>query len=211
MSLKAIGAGLGRTGTNSLRLALNDLGLGPCHHMHEVVAHFPVQVPLWDAAAKGRPDWQAIYDGYLSAVDWPTASFYRELHAVYPDAKFILTVRSLESWVDSFSETIYALMAGRAQAPAQLGPWFDMSMPILAKAGFPLGLDKAALGDAFRAHTAAVKAAIPADKLLVYEVKEGWAPLCSFLDLPIPATEFPRTNNREDFWENVRRASAPPA
>src|SRR5215216_2061299 len=103
MPLSVIGTGVGRTGTYSLKLALNQLGLGPCHHMEEVLLHMPVQVPLWAAAADGRPDWEAIYNGYRSGVDWPTAGFFRELRAAYPHARFVLTIRSPESWLQSFS------------------------------------------------------------------------------------------------------------
>lgn len=211
VTLKVIGTGVGRTGTNSLRLALNELGLGPCHHMEEVAMRMPVQVPLWRAAVDGHADWAAIYQGYLSAVDWPTAGFFRELFKAYPDAKFVHTLRSPESWVASFSETIYLLMSGRDQAPPHMQLWFDMAIPLLAKSGFPSGLDKAGLEKAFLAHNEAVKAAIPAKSLLVYEVRQGWEPLCAFLGVPVPANAFPKTNNREGFWEIVKRASAPPA
>lgn len=209
MALEIIGAGVGRTGTRSLQLALNQLELGPCYHMIEVAQSLPVSVPLWLAALDGRADWETIFKGYRSAVDWPTAGFYRELHAAYPSAKFILTVRSPESWAESFSETIYKLQAGGDQAPAAFKPWFDMANGVVAKSGFPFGLDVAGLAKAFIAHTDGVKAAIPADHLLVYEVKDGWGPLCAFLGKPVPAEPFPRTNSREEFWATV--AAAMPA
>ena len=120
MPLNVIGAGVGRTGTYSFKLALNQLGLGPCHHMEEVLHQMPVQVPLWTAAVNRQPDWAAIYDGYKSAVDWPTAGFFRELSAAYPSARFVLTHRSPESWAQSFSETIYILLAGKADAPGEM-------------------------------------------------------------------------------------------
>jgi hypothetical protein len=204
MTLRVIGAGIGRTGTYSLKLALNQLGLGPTHHMEEVLHHMAVQVPLWTAAARGEADWGAIYDGYQSAVDWPTAGFFRELHAKYPSAKFVLTVRSPESWVASFSDTIYKLIgAGTAGAPPQMHDWIHMGSSVIAKTGFPNGLDEAGLTKAFNAHNAAVKAAIPASQLLVYQVKEGWEPLCAFLGAPVPAEAFPRTNDRGEFWDRV--------
>ena len=203
MSLKVIGAGVGRTGTYSLKLAINRLGLGPCHHMEEVLHNQPVQVPLWAAAAAGHPDWEAIYKGYESAVDWPTARFFRELSAAYPTAKFILTHRSPESWAQSFSETIYKLLAERDQAPKDLQAWLDMSSGVIARTGFPDGLELAGLMEAFTAHNDAVKAAIPAQQLLVYQVKDGWDPLCRFLDVPVPAEPFPRTNHRAEFWDRV--------
>ena len=203
MALQVIGAGLGRTGTKSLQLALNQLELGPCYHMHEVAQSLPVSVPLWLSALRGQADWETIFKGYQSAVDWPTAGFYRELHAAYPSAKFILTVRSPESWAESFSETIYKLLAGGDQAPTAMKPWVDMANGVVAKSGFPIGLDVAGLAKAFMAHTDGVKAAIPADQLLVYEVKDGWGPLCAFLGKAAPAEPFPDTNSLEDFWATV--------
>lgn len=106
MTLKVIGTGLGRTGTYSLRLALAELGLGPCYHMEEIILNMATYLPRWQAAVAGWPDWSSIFEGYNSAVDWPTASYYRELLATYPDAKFVHTTRSVESWVASFSGTI---------------------------------------------------------------------------------------------------------
>jgi len=208
MTLKVIGTGVGRTGTNSLRFALNELGLGPCHHMEEVLKAAATQLPLWKSAVDGRPDWAAIYKGYSSAVDWPTAGFFRELYKAYPDAKFVHTTRSAESWVASFSGTIYTMVGGRDHAPPAMHAWFDMALPLLAKSGFPLGLDEAGLKKGFLAHDAAVKAAIPKDRLFVFEVSQGWAPLCAFLGVPVPATPFPKTNNREEFWELVKRGTA---
>ncbi len=203
MALQVIGAGVGRTGTYSLKLAINRLGLGPCHHMEEVIFHMPEQVPLWVAAANGAPDWAAIYQGYQSAVDWPTAGFFRELAKAYPAAKFVLTVRSTESWVESFSATIYKLLGTREKAPQDMQEWLEMSARVIAKTGFPPGLDMAALAKAFEAHNAAVKAAIPAERLLVYQVKEGWAPLTAFLGVTPPDEPFPRTNDRGEFWDRV--------
>jgi hypothetical protein len=203
MPLKVIGAGVGRTGTYSLKLAITQLGLGPCHHMEDVLQNMSVQVPLWAAAAKGHPDWESIYDGYESAVDWPTACFYRELSAAYPSAKFVLTHRSPESWAQSFSETIYKLIAGRDHAPQEMQAWMAMGVRVVTKTGFPNGLDMDGLMRAFTAHNDAVKSAIPADRLLVYQVKEGWGPLCAFLGAPVPADPFPRTNDRAEFWDLV--------
>jgi hypothetical protein len=204
MSLQVIGAGVGRTGTYSLRTALIQLGLGPCHHMEEVLHDMPRQVPLWQAAVDGKPVWAEIYKGYPTAVDWPTATYFRELNAAYPQAKFILTVRPTQGWAESFSETIYKALAGRAHAPAEMQPWLKMCTGVISKAGFGDGLDMAGLMAAFDAHVAAVKAAIPADRLLVFHVKEGWAPLCAFLGMPVPEGDFPRTNDRSEFWERLQ-------
>ncbi len=204
MSISVIGVGVGRTGTNSLRLALNQLGLGPCHHMDEVIQNMTVQVPLWAAAAKGNPDWTAIFKGYGSAVDWPTASFYRELHKQYPTAKFVLTQRSTESWYASFSETIYKLLGMKDELPTHMQDWLTMSLAVLAKAGVTNGMDETGLKAAFNTHNEAVKAAIPAKQLLVYEVSQGWEPLCAFLGKPVLSEAFPRSNDRTAFWENLK-------
>lgn len=203
MEMRVIGVGVGRTGTCSLKLAIDQLGLGPCHHMGEVFANMTTQVPLWAAAAKGQPDWDAIYKGYASAADWPTARFFRELHAKYRSAKFVLTYRSPESWAESFSGTIYRLMTESAQAPPEMRAWFDMAIDVVAQTGFPDGLDMIALAKAYMVHNQAVQAAIPAHQLLVYQVKEGWEPLCAFLDVPVPAGPFPRTDDRAEFWARM--------
>lgn len=204
--MQVIGAGVGRTGTYSLKLAITQLGFGPCHHMEEVLQNQPVQVPLWSSALDGQADWPAIYSGYDSAVDWPTAGFFRELAAAYPSAKFILTVRSPESWADSFSQTIHKFVAERERVRAEMLPWIDMVVRVLGKTGFPDDLSVAKLREAFIAHNEAVKATIPAAQLLVYEVKDGWEPLCEFLGAPVPDEPFPRTNNRGEFWELVTPA-----
>lgn len=204
--MHVIGLGVGRTGTYSLKLALNQLGLGPCHHMEEVLIQQATQVPLWAAAADGHPDWPAIYAGYNSAVDWPTAGFHRELAAAYPSARFLLTVRNPETWVDSFAATIHQLGSELERVRDSMRPWTNMAYRVIEKTGFRIGLDRSALLRAFEAHTEAVKATIPADRLLVYQVKDGWPPLCEFLGVPVPETPFPRTNDRGEFWQKVAPA-----
>ena len=207
MSLKVIGAGVGRTGTYSLKFALNELGFGPCHHMEEVANNLTVQLPLWQAALQGRADWDAIYNGFESAVDWPTARFFRELHAAYPEAKFILGHRSPRSWAESFDATIYKLISEADQAPDHLQDWLAMAREVILQTGIPAVADVAGLEAAFSAHLDAVKATIPADRLLVYQVKDGWEPLCAFLGVPVPDAPFPRTNDRSEFWDLIKGVS----
>ena len=202
--MHVIGAGVGRTGTYSLKLAINRLGLGPCHHMEAVIQNMPAQVPLWAQALNGCPDWSAVFAGFESAVDWPTAAFFRELAAHYPSAKFILTHRAPEDWADSFCETIYKAMDMRHQAPPERKAWLEMAYGVVARSGFQEGMDRDALIKGFVAHNDAVKAAIPAHRLLIYQVKEGWEPLCQFLGAPVPDEAFPRTNDRLEFWERAR-------
>lgn len=201
--MHVIGAGVGRTGTYSLKLAVNQLGLGPCHHMEAVLLGIAAQVPLWNDVLSGRPDWQAVYRGFASAVDWPTACFFRELSAAFPSARFVLTTRDPDKWADSFAATIYKLIGDRDQAPPDKKAWLDMAAGVIARTGFPAGLSQEELASAYVAHNEAVKAAVPASRLLVYQVKDGWGPLCQFLGVPEPAEPFPRTNHRAEFWDRV--------
>jgi hypothetical protein len=201
--MHVIGAGVGRTGTYSLKLAINRLGLGPCHHMEAVLQDMARQVALWDQAAEDRADWPAIYRGYESAVDWPTACFFRELLQAYPDAKFVLTIRDPEKWADSFAATIQKLARERAGAPADKQAWLEMANRVITRTGFPEDMDQEQLARAYVAHNEAVKATIPSRQLLVFQVKDGWAPLCDFLGVAVPDEDFPRTNDRAEFWDRV--------
>ena len=210
--MQVIGLGVGRTGTLSLKLALERLGYAPCHHMLEVEENMGSQVPLWTAALDGRPDWEAIYRGYASADDWPTAGFAQELIVAYPEAQFILTTRSPESWAESFSQTIGKLLLERDRFPVEVQDWLGMVVRVVTKTGFPPGLSVPELMAAFTAHNEAVMAALPPDRLLVFHVREGWAPLCDFLGVAVPEEAFPRRNDRREFWESgaVEAADAVP-
>jgi hypothetical protein len=207
--MKVIGLGVGRTGTLSLKLALERLGFGPCHHMLEVEANMDTQVPLWNAALDGQADWEAIYRGYKSTDDWPTAGFVQELIAAYPEARFILTARSPESWAESFSQTIGKLLLETDKFPAEVQDWLGMVVRVVTKTGFPPGLSVPELMTAFTAHNEAVMAAVPPDRLLVFSVREGWAPLCDFLGVAVPEEPFPRRNDRKEFWEFAAVQSQP--
>jgi hypothetical protein len=201
MPLSIIGSGFGRTGTMSLKLALEQLGFGPCHHMEEVMGH-PETVPQWCAAARGEPlDWEEVYRGYGSTVDWPGAHYWLELLERYPDARVIHTVRPAEAWWTSFSETIGTILAdaaGQDDGPQSLT---EMAHAIVAATFGSTLDDKAAALRAFEQRTADVRAAVAPDRLLVFEVRDGWGPLCEFLGVPAPDSPFPRTNDTAAFWE----------
>ena len=204
MTLQVIGAGVGRTGTHSLKLALEQLGLGPAHHMEEVLKDPPRLVPLWHKAAEGEHDWSQLYDGYQSAVDWPTASFWQELLAANPGAKVILSNRSAESWYESFSETILKLLQGADQAPPHMRPFLAMGDAVLGKAGFRKDMGRDELLTAYRRHSDKVTAEVPKDQLLIIDLKQGWGPLCDFLGKAVPDAPFPASNTRADFWERLK-------
>jgi len=190
MALQLIGAGWGRTGTYSLMEALNQLGLRT-HHMHEVFQH-PEHSDLFLAAARGEADWDAIYDGYDATVDWPGAAFWRELAGQYPDAKVLLTTRDAQEWYESYAATIrQPILSG------ELGTWSDMVREVIVERDFGgEPNDRDHLVAAFEQHNDDVIATIAPDRLLVYQVTEGWEPLCAFLDRPVPDTPFPHSNDR---------------
>ena len=206
--LKVIGAGLGRTGTASLKTALEELGFGPCHHMEEVFAHMAVQVPLWLAALDGSPDWEKTFAGYRSSIDWPSVAFLPELAARFVKAKFVLSVRDPNNWAESFSSTIQKLMSDQVPVPDNWADWLVMAKAVNARSGIGPTMDKAALAAAFNAHTDRVKALIPPAQLLIFDVKQGWAPLCAFLGVATPDTPFPRRNDRVAFWEKGDKQAA---
>ena len=203
MSLKIIGAGYGRTGSLSLHMALEQLGLGPCYHMKEVLGEMPLRVPHWNAVLDGSPDWQTIYQGYHSAVDWPTASFWHELSKEYPDAKVILSTRSAESWYQSFSQTILAVLSAPYKWPEPQVDWLTMCRRLIVDHTFKGEIGPDALIAAFDAHEERVKATIPSERLLVHSAKEGWEPLGEFLNVSVPDTPYPRSNSREEFFELI--------
>lgn len=206
MALRIIGSGFGRTGTLSLKQALEILDFGPCHHMEEVIQH-PEQVPYWQAIAARKPvDWDVVFAGYRSQVDWPGAHVWRELAAAYPDAKVIHTVRPEENWWKSFSATIGTLLTGLKDLPApphvkaMMGAAHEMVL-VQTMGG---SVNREACLDAYRRRAEDVRAAIAPERLLVFDVAQGWEPLCRFLGVPVPAAPFPRVNSTEEFWELVK-------
>jgi len=195
MPLSVIGAGFGRTGTMSLKLALEQLGMGPCYHMSEVFKN-PAAPGYWEAAADGKPvDWEEVFAGYRSTVDWPSATFYKELADAYPSAKVILTVRDPEAWFTSTQATIFA---SRIFEDAT-SDWGRMVLKVVGDLFDRQMSNKAKLIDVYNRHNETVQRVIPAERLLVYDLLEGWDPLCRFLDVPIPDEPIPRTNSTEDF------------
>jgi len=194
MTLKVIGAGYGRTGTMSMKLALEQLGFGPCYHMVEVFRN-PASIGLWEAAADGKPDWAQIFAGYSSTVDWPSATFYKELADAYPEAKVILTLRDPEAWYRSTQATIFA----REFPPNSEEPFLRMVSKCVGRLFDQRMHDKETLISVYNRHNETVQKVIPAERLLVYDVAEGWAPLCGFLGVPVPDSPMPKVNTTEEF------------
>jgi len=212
--LKIIGAGFGRTGTLSLKVALEELGFSPCYHMIEVFER-PADIAVWEMAAMGKPiNWKALFAGYQATVDWPACIFYKELMQVYPDAKVLLTVRNPENWYESAKSTIFQMRSRpspiseqiRARMP-DLQQFERMIDAILRHRTFGGNYeDKDHAIAIFEQHIAEVRQQVPPEKLLVYEVKEGWEPLCAFLGVEIPKGKpLPHLNDRDNFGDNRLR------
>jgi hypothetical protein len=218
MTIEVIGAGFGRTGTMSLKVALEELGFGPCYHMIELFGH-PEHVELWEAAVEGRPvDWEELFDGYRATSDWPACSFYKELMERYPDAKVILTVRDPDRWYESTYNTIYGMRRMISSPLFRLAAPFRRGMSRAARMNDRLIWEDTFGGsledreraiEVFERHSEEVKEHVAAEKLLVYEVKEGWGPLCEFLGAELPKDKpFPHLNDSDTFRAMIRRRLA---
>ena len=193
MSLKVIGAGFGRTGTDSMREALNLLGFGPCHHMREVIDG-ETQKQLWRAVAKGAaPDWKRMFEGYASCVDWPSAFYWRELAETYPEAKVVLTVRSPQSWWESFEKTILMGITGNSD-PDSVGVVLIAGKVFGGRPG-----DRAHAIATYESHVREVIASVPGDRLLVHALGDGWEPLCRHLGVRVPEQPYPTSNSAVEF------------
>jgi hypothetical protein len=213
--MRLIGAGLPRTGTLTQKVALETLGFGPCYHWVNVIADLE-QVGVWDRALDGEEPWEEVFDGFQASVDWPGGYFWRELMERYPDAKVLLSVRDAEKWEPSFRETIWNMCFGDSvlnlvsRARAQVDPQWDRYLKLVDRmfwgeqGTFAAGHETPErMIEQFERHNELVKTSVPAERLLVWSVTEGWEPLCEFLDLPVPDEPLPHVNDRETFLGRV--------
>jgi hypothetical protein len=220
--VKVVGAGFGRTGTLSLKAALETLGFGPCYHMIEVFEH-PEHAGFWQAAWRGEPvDWDGLLGGYEAAVDWPACTFYEELLQRCPDARVLLSVRDPERWYESTRDTIYQI--SKITAGSRLSRAVFAFVGLFVSGVFEIGRmgneiiwqgtfdgrfeDRSHAIEVFVRHNEEVKRRVPAEKLLVFEVKEGWGPLCEFLGAEVPDKPFPRLNDAAQMRRRIRAVQA---
>ncbi|HVF09776.1 MAG TPA: sulfotransferase [Abditibacteriaceae bacterium] len=219
MAIRVIGAGLARTGTMSMKAALEELGFKDCYHMIDLLGH-PEQVHYWEAASRGdEVDWDGVFTGYQATVDYPGCRYYRQLMEKYPGAKVILTIRDPEKWYESTRETIYQVMLrvfgedGQSRTapnfpgdPALLLRVMELIRRDMWDGDFQGRFnDREFVIDFFNRYIAQVREHVPADRLLVFEVQEGWEPLCRFLGVPVPQDKpFPRLNDRETFMKRLQ-------
>jgi hypothetical protein len=229
--MKAIGAGFGRTGTTSLKAALEELGFGPSYSLSEVFRN-PEQVKFWEAArgsAREKVDWKGFLAGYEVAVDWPACSFYEELMEVFPEAPVVLTVRDPEPWYESLRSTIYQLRKVTTgplpvRAAFALAGMFVPGVTGTTRLADHLVWedtfdgrfeDKAYAMEVFERNNEAVRRRVPPERLLVFDVRGGWGPLCDFLGVEVPDKPFPHLNEtrkmRRRLMGLVALAAAVPA
>jgi hypothetical protein len=213
MSIKIIGAGFPRTGTNTLRESLEMLGFSKTYHMKNLLVH-PENLHYWTTLkATGTTDWEGLYNGYQATVDFPCYPWYKQHMKQYPDAKVILSLRPFEKWYTSFYSTIWQAQNPPESERAAMGervasdPRLQSVMQVMGFAKQTINeehfqgrfLDKEFMEKVFNDHNEEVKNYVPADKLLVFDVREGWEPLCNFLEVEVPAGPLPHTNKKEDF------------
>jgi hypothetical protein len=201
MSIEVIGAGFGRTGTRSLKDALEMLGYDACYHMVEVFEH-PEHLPVWERATRGeRVDWSHVYEGYRAAVDWPCCAFWKDYYHLYPAAKVILSVRDADRWYDSVMKTIYPRSIGFLDSDEErlrsIGAWIK---ELVWEGTFDGKVeDREHAKAVYKAHNAQVQRLCDPSRLLVFEASQGWEPLCAFLSKPAPDEPYPRSNTSEQF------------
>ena len=209
--MKVIGAGFGRTGTASLKVALEELGFSPCYNMIEVF-EYPEHAAFWEAALRDETvDWDEVLGSYEATVDWPACTFYGELMERHPDAKVLLSVRDPELWYESTHNTIYELTRLSARSlysrmslaflsllrfgTFTIRPW-QIAEEIVLRGTFEGEFeDKHHAIEFFNRHNDEIRRRIPQEQLLVYKVKQGWGPLCEFLSVEEPNKPFPRLND----------------
>ena len=207
--MKVIGAGFGRTGTLSLKQALETLGFDKCYHMMEVGNH-PTHRDLWSAAHRGEPvDWDALFEGYEATVDWPSCNLWEAQAAYYPDAKVILSLRDSAKWYESIMNTIYRVTAaGLANEDPARRAGAQWANTLIWEGIFDGRMDdREHVIGCFEAHNQYVIDTVPADRLLVYQPGDGWEPLCAFLQVDVPEQDYPRVNTTEDFQARMRPPS----
>lgn len=200
MTLRIVGAGLGRTGTHSLKLALERLLDAPCYHMYEVFQHLD-HAPVWHAAIRGEQvDWQPVLGDYAAIVDWPGAAVWRELASTYPEAKVLLsTRRDAATWLTSARATIMGNEPeNKMEDDPSLPGFVPMVRDMFATFEPDWRNDEAAMA-AYDRHNAAVRSEVPPERLVEWQPGDGWGPLCTALGVAVPEEDFPHVNTTEEF------------
>jgi sulfotransferase family protein len=215
--MKVIGAGLPRTATTTQLVVLEQLGFGPCYHMRDLLADLQKGLPLWEDVAAGRPDWERIFGDAQSTVDWPAARYWRQLMDVYPEAKVLLSVREADGWVRSMRDTVWGIFHGDSvmhhvsAARTQVDPLWDRYIRLMSamnwdeRTGALAGdtWDDTSFAQIMERWNDQVKQTVPSERLLVWNPRDGWEPLCQFLEVDAPDGDVPRLNDTHAFREGI--------
>jgi Sulfotransferase domain len=216
--MKVIGAGLPRTATTTQMVALERLGFCPCYHMRDLLMDLEGGLPLWEGVVEGAPEWDRIFVGASSTLDWPSARYYRELMEHYPEAKVLLSVRGGEEWARSMRETVWGMFHGESvlhhlsEARSDLDPLWERYVKLMRHLSWDEGVGALAGGDtstvaglaaAMERWNEDVEATVAEERLLVWNPAEGWEPLCEFLEVEIPPEPLPRLNDTLSFREGI--------
>ncbi|UXX83481.1 sulfotransferase family protein [Roseovarius pelagicus] len=204
MTLRIIGSGFGRTGTTSMKEALTQLGFGPCHHMSEALKDPQTHMPKWRAVFSGEQvDWDEVFAGFEAQVDWPGAHVWPQTMRAFPEAKVIHTERPSDGWWESFNQTIgkFFRMLDDLDLPPEIAELFAVMKGGIMLDNFDDFTDRDSAIATYERNNARVREEVPADRLLVFDVRQGWAPLCEFLDVPVPQEAFPNRFPKREFWE----------
>lgn len=205
MSLRVIGGSLGRTGTLSLKRALETLGIAPCLHMSDLSRDPGLCIRWQQSLSSGHPDWKQLLVGYGAAVDWPCCLYIESILRAFPEAKVIFTERDFDSWYMSLSETILPGLRWAQQIPDQAAsPFIRLVKQVVAEQTFQGHLDRASQERIYRQHRQQILATVPRPQLLVLNLAQGWDPLCKFLGRAVPSVPFPNINTKEEFLHTVR-------
>ncbi|MFI7124920.1 sulfotransferase family protein [Nonomuraea sp. NPDC050153] len=205
--LKVVGASFGRTGTSSVRLALETLGFGPCHYMRELFAS-PAHAQEWLRVADGgNPDWKRLLNGFATTIAWPAAFYWRELAAAFPEAKVLLIVRDPASWYASMSRTLYRTRPAEAEETVR-----DLVIEKIVWRGTFSGRfgDRDHAMGVYRAHLDEVRQAVPPGRLIEFEPSRGWEPLCAALGVDVPDLPFPVANTTDEYLRRAEQAGVIP-
>jgi hypothetical protein len=215
--MKVIGAGLPRTATTTQMIALEQLGFGPCYHMRNLLGDLEGELPAWERTLEGDPDWGAIFGDAQSTVDWPSARYYRDLMEVYPDAKILLSVREAEGWVRSMRETVWGIFHGNSlmrhmsDARTTVDPLWRRYIALMGRMNWDEQIgalagdtaDDTAFAQIMERWNDEVRETVPSERLLVWDPRDGWEPLCRFLEVDVPADPLPRVNDTAAFKEGI--------
>ena len=198
--LRIVGAGLGRTGTDALKIALEALLGGSCYDVSELLPRAG-DLAVWRAALWKEPvDWKLLLDGYTATIGWPAASFWNEILAAHAGAFVLLSSRDPDEWWTSIERTVVPLLM---HADPAAGDAFnarrELLRALLRSRLTPDWLDREAATKAYERHNARVRAEVPPAQLIDWHAGDGWGPICAALELPVPDLEFPREDSVADF------------